>query len=856
MTAAAPSPRLVEWFGTLVELPPAERSARLAELARQDRAFAAELEHLLHHHREAGGFLDEGLSSAVLGSPAAPPQIAGYQVLEELGVGSTGVVYRAQSAVPRREVALKVLRLDHLDSVSVARFEREGQILARLRHPNLARVHAVGVEDCGSHARPWMAMELVAGERFDHASRGAHWSTVVGRLADVADALEDVHRLGIVHRDLKPANLMVDHGGRAVVLDFGLAAMVDREERQSPLLTRDGQVLGTLAYMAPEQAAGLAAEIGPAADVYSLGAVLYEVLTGVLPVDVRSLSTSQALVAVEAGRIRPLRRLRPDLPRDLESVLAKALSRDVHQRYASGGELSQDLRRLLGHRPVRARRTSVLYRARLLVRRHRGVSLAVAAVILSLALALTVSQGALRETQAANFAASHTADLLLARDLEGRAEVLWPAEPQLLAALEAWIAEAEDLERRLGDLLPGVPSGRAQGSLGRRPYRRPEQVVADLFDPSRSHGGLADVRRRRDRAAAVDRVTLAEAQPLWRETLAAIAAEPIYRGLRIAPQSGLWPLGRDPHSGLQDFALWSGPGEVPVRDGATGALAFDSRSTVILTLLPGGWCRPGRQRDDATQPNYDADTRGPWESLGAEFQLDLDPFLISKYEITQGQWVRAMGFNPSHWQAGEWEYGADFEYDERQPVETLTVGQAEEFALRLGLELPTALQHEYATRGGTVTPTWFPWEDLERGVEVSTNLVDGFSYTNERGRAQHWPATGFLAPTGCLRPNPFGLYDMAGNAGEWCREVYWVERETANIDRRDGDWIRQRTDPFGNHFPVRGGGIEGGLNRHLHSGLRRDASEYTTSPLVGFRTMRRIHGSWTRDTKVLPPAVH
>jgi serine/threonine-protein kinase len=303
---------------------------------------------------------------ACRGSPAAPagvlPQVPGYEVLGEVGRGGMGVVYKARQREPQRLVALKMLRQAAAADGELVRFRGEARALAALRHPHVVQVFEVGQ----AAGQPYFSLEYLedgslAG-RLDGTPLPAR---AAARLAELlAGAVQAAHQAGIVHRDLKPANVLLARSGRpeAVALggggvayepkvaDFGLAKWLDPA---GSLTSSSGAVLGTPNYMAPEQAQGKGKEAGPAADIYALGAILYELLTGRPPF--RGETALDTLAQVVYQDPVPPARLNPKVPRDLQTVCLKCLEKQPARRYASAQELADDLRRFLAHEPIRAR---------------------------------------------------------------------------------------------------------------------------------------------------------------------------------------------------------------------------------------------------------------------------------------------------------------------------------------------------------------------------------------------------------------------------------------------------------------------------------------------------------------------
>jgi serine/threonine protein kinase len=274
------------------------------------------------------------------------PAIPGYEILAELGRGGMGVVYRARQVSMNRFVALKMLRDGALASRQQRdRFRIEAEAAARMRHPNLVQIY-----DVGEHGgRPYFAMELVEGGSLDkHIGGRAQPAPQAAELVrTLALAVQHAHERKIVHRDLKPANILLPSPAIPKITDFGLAKRLDSD---STAWTQDGAVLGTANYMAPEQAAGRVRDIGPAVDVYALGGILYELLTGRPPF--AGDSWEQTVQQVLHDEPTPPARLRSEVPRDLETVCLKCLEKEPNRRYASAAELAEDLGRFLEGRPV------------------------------------------------------------------------------------------------------------------------------------------------------------------------------------------------------------------------------------------------------------------------------------------------------------------------------------------------------------------------------------------------------------------------------------------------------------------------------------------------------------------------
>jgi tetratricopeptide (TPR) repeat protein len=308
-----------------------------------------------------GGSADEILRE--LAPPGAPDEVGRfgpYGILRELGSGGMGMVFAARQQRPRRVVALKMILAGRVGGQRLARFRGETEIVARLQHPNIVPIHEVG-EHAG---RPYFTMEYADGGSL--AQKLAAAPLPPGAAAELTEvlarAVHFAHEQGVVHRDLKPSNVLLTAGGVPKVADFGLAKQLDADpDGITPgYRTESGALLGTPAYMAPEQASGDPKAVGRAADIYALGAILYECLTGRPPF--KAAGVLETLEQVRSREPVPPSRLQPGVPRDLQTVCLKCLEKDPARRYASGLDLADDLRRFLEGRPVLARPASPVRR--------------------------------------------------------------------------------------------------------------------------------------------------------------------------------------------------------------------------------------------------------------------------------------------------------------------------------------------------------------------------------------------------------------------------------------------------------------------------------------------------------------
>ena len=277
------------------------------------------------------------------------PNLPEYEILAVLGHGGMGIVYKARHRSLNRLVALKMIRAGSLAKPEdLARFRVEAEAVAKLRHPNIIQIYDIGEHD----GLPFVALELLeAGSLHDMLGgtpqTGERSAAIV---ATLARAVQAAHEAGIIHRDLKPSNVLFASEDTPKVTDFGLAKRLEESGQ-----TQTGQVLGSPSYIPPEQAQGRSKEVGPTADVYALGAILYETLTGRPPF--KGTTPVDTVMQVLHDEPVPPSRLSPQVPRDLETICLKCLAKEPHRRYPTARALAEDLDRYLANQPIRARRT-------------------------------------------------------------------------------------------------------------------------------------------------------------------------------------------------------------------------------------------------------------------------------------------------------------------------------------------------------------------------------------------------------------------------------------------------------------------------------------------------------------------
>jgi formylglycine-generating enzyme required for sulfatase activity/tRNA A-37 threonylcarbamoyl transferase component Bud32 len=843
-----------------------------------------------------------------------------YQIQGEFARGGMGAILKVWDQDLRRTLAMKVVlgkaeseqkgSTPAIDEKSLGRFLEEAQITGQLDHPGIVPVYELGMDTDG---QVFFTMRLVKGRDLKHifdlvrdGREGWTQTRALTVLLKVCEAMAYAHSKGVIHRDLKPANIMVGRFGEVYVMDWGLAKVLGREDTRdlrikapettgslhtegreereqnpdTPLVTMDGAVVGTPAYMPPEQARGDVEKLDRRSDVYALGAMLYHLLTGQMPYVVPGMETTPHAIWrwVLEGRPQPIGEMTRSVSAELTAVCEKAMSRESRGRYEDMSELADDLAAYLDGRVVRAHRTGAIAELGKWVSRNRALAaVGIAFILLAFsglgavgyveaqgrkaanaqrlvaeenarkavaAAEETRQQEAIARQERANAVRlSSLSDRTRAMELRSEAEKLWPAHPENIAELRAWIERAGEVAarkevhkkeyERIGKL--AIVSPEAGGEWWE--FEDPElqwrhgQLMGLTYEIAGLERTIEHVERRLQFALGVEELTITgeNASRRWAEACASIRNEtesPAYRGLRIEPQLGLLPIGRDSRSGLWEFCHPQ-TGDVPDLDAASGDLVLTEKTSLIFVLVPSGTFQMGAQKGNPSEPNYHP--MAGWGEAPVH-AVQLDAFFLSKYEMTWAQWmVGSEGVNPSP---------VVFEEDLGvQPASYVSWTESHDATTRLGLVLPTEAQWEYAARAGTNT-AWWTGDRIETLIGAANLVGPGAAHIGDTSPGvSDW--AGFddghehQSAVGRLAPNPFGLHDVHGNALEWCHDYYGDY--TAGV--ADGDGLRLgRT---GGARVARGG------SHNDSAKSARSSNRYSLQPgfkvhYLGLRPARRV----------------
>jgi formylglycine-generating enzyme required for sulfatase activity len=789
--------RVLELFQAALELPESERDAFVRGRAATDVELAEEVLRMLRV-----GTLDPDFLQPATRLEGPPRQLGDFELLEELGRGGMGIVYRARQVSLDREVAVKVLPPSLvLGERQVDRFRREARAIGRLHHPGIVQILMVGREGDTNY----FAMELVSGRDLGlelkrlraergHAdtqgsrlpsSHSADYLRTVARLmVEAADALHHAHEHGVVHRDVKPSNLLLDANGVLKVVDFGLARDASLES-----LSRSGDFVGTPYYMSPEQVRARRHLVDHRTDVYSLGVVLYELLTLQRPFEGRSSQEiMDKIIAREAERVR---KLNPRVSRDMATICETAMSKDLARRYSNAAALRDDLKRFLDHAAIQARPIGPVTRLAQAGRHHRW-RLAAAAVVLA-ALFIGSQWRIWRQRQALLGNSEQAIEGLLR---EGPLSELLP--DQLIALREHLRIVTEDT------------------GLGRRFEGLREELDSLRIDLRER--GLTAMQRARDRTQPEGVREQSQLEGLQILMHAALVFPEDAELQRLAAVENTYPrlsvrvpgegAGRPPaRVYLREIDPWTsgvgerrelGPAPIEGRPVLPGyyrvVVVFDdarfrevfvqagpATMDVVLDVRPGpaeAEATEGMVRLDAvryTFANFDSEPSYQGRSV------DIAAFWLDATEVSNADYARFLGATghpePIFWMRGGGLDGVVARYPEL-PVIGVSWNDAQAYASWAGKRLPTSAEWHYAA-GGLENRAW-PWSadpqsELRGNVHVPIEAVFSDEST--------WTAYITHARAVDSSPEastPEGIFNIYGNVDEWSESpaISLMERAT------------------------------------------------------------------------------
>lgn len=765
--------RAARLVASALKLPPAERRRHVFEAAAGDWSLYS---HVIQVIESA-----IGSTASSKHSPEAKEVNLGESSFESLRLvnqGARSVVYEARQVAPMlRDVLLRVVDAQERDEG----LEFEAAALASLNHDAVARVYEAGVDE---NQRLVMVMESVTGQPITRycQRRKLKLEDRLRLFRSVCQGVGHAHQHRVYHRHLDAKKVLVSEDARG-----GFPKII-------------GFAIGEHGHRGAKLPAGAPPSNSPATealrdDIQSLGFLLEELLE----------DRSQSV------------------PLPLKWILRRAQDPESPEAYTSAFEFAADLTRFLRREPLSGKDVSRTARLIDFFSRNRNTTLLAGAVFGTVGLALLVSSVVIQRQQSASRLVQNQSehilrlsDTVLLEECQRELKALGPPLPRELPAIEAWLTKAHALAERLPDhraelaaMRQGENSFASESEAESQFYEEALATLVaelDLMIADNPHQGtIASIENRARLARNIERLSVLEHETVWSQAIESIAdprQSPLYGGLVIKPQMGLVPLGQNADSGLWEF--WHVPtGETPRRDG-NGELVLGPETGVVLALLPGdtfwmGAHYPTGRPGAGSRPNESPSHR-----------ISLDPFFIAIHELTQAQWMRITGKNPSKNKPEN-----PFVGDLRLPVAQITWHETERALKAVALEIPTEAQWEYAARGGTQTMWWCgeDWSCLE-GAENIADLSGSRFGQPPSWRPVPWDdGLPFASPVATLRANGFGLYDVAGNVMEWTRDGFVSFEQPANM----GTGLRATEGPV---RVVRGGGTS--IN---HSGARSSSRQ-------------------------------
>ena len=759
-------------------------------------------------------------------------QVGPYRLLEELGRGAQAVVHLAEDTRSGKKVALKVLPLHRTQVQSrLQRFRREAELLGRVDHAGVCTVEEAG----RSGDTLYLAMSYVPGQTLaariaEAAQKGRRQAlelpgrdnaepsflAIVRFFEVAARALHASHEQGLIHRDIKPSNIMVGEQGEPVVLDFGLAREIDDLD----VLTLSGDLIGTPAYMSPEQLAAQRIRLDPRTDVYSLGATLYEALTLRRPFDAPTMDRLFSdILMVDPPMVN---KVVLDLPADLGVVVATCLEKDRNRRYQTALDLAEDLRRVRQSEQVRARRPGAAALLWRWCQRHPLAASFWGTVLVAMGVVVWLN-AQLRAEQSRFQSVAGVMTLRRAQEAE---EALYPAWPETVPAMRRWLMEwVEPLAARRNELvaeLQELPAGplvvademsTVELDVEKFVVETKATLVEDidgfLHDPQIGPDG---VRERIAWAQQVEDLSIRRHQQAWDACRQSVRESELYGGLDLPEQLGLVPIGTNPQ-GLWEFAHLrsaADPEQLPARDPESGCVAVEDGTGIVFVLIPAG-------RIDAQ---------------------DVGAFFLGAHELTKGQWGRMTGSDDVGYykrgstyrimegaiylredlqveEAEESRVSSELEIGSTHPVENQTWLRSATALREHGLRMPSVAEWRYAGLAGSDGP-WHTGDDETQLVRYANlaGRIDGGSAGDQDGL----DVFALLAPVGSFESNDWGLFDVHGNVWEWCSDLVLRRSSESPEDHRSIRGGSHKTPP---NFSRQDGEVYDEItNRGLEVGLR------------------------------------
>ncbi len=755
-----------------------------------------------------------------------------YEVLEQLGHGGMGAIYKARQLQPERNVVLKLMLHGRFASEKYhVRFEREAQAIARLKHPNIVSVYEFGEVN----GQPYFTMEYVEGANVKRyvERHGLDKREICGLMLKIARAVAYAHQRGVIHRDIKPSNILVDGTGNPQLLDFGLAQLAGEYGEEQDPMTEAGEVMGTPSYMSPEQTLGRPDEIDIRSDVYSLGVLFYELLTSTLPYRVDRTRPLESLRIIRQFAPRRPSEVVESVDSDMDAIVMKCLEKERDLRYQSAVELAEDIGRYLRGQPVEARPSTSFYHLRKLVWRHRSLFLpiAVGALVILLVTTFTILSLA-RQSQQARERASEAreqkeqlVDFVLKLGAvrggvenllaQGRWEDAWRAarfaEEQLPpeAGLDqfsrrvrdriaaATCGEAGQVRKLIEQLRFREASGRLRElrnlaeTVGLPELAEESKALGDQFDDACWQSVFKYIERNGGSVRALKQF-LSECP----NSAHAAEARSLLQELLIGIRFSDWPF--DPQEAVRRREVTAKVLGIPARR----QLQLDGETALELVLIPAGEFVMGAPEDGQ---DYAADQK-PAHRVRIS-----SPFYMTSTEVTQRQFEAVTG------RRAELPDGAAEPGGQGMPA-CVSWEDASMFCSELSLRrhvivrLPAEAEWEYACRAGS------------RGVlghfgSTQALLAHAWCRANSDGRP-HAVAQ--------KQPNAWGLHDVHGNVLEWCRD--WYEGRyyySSPLDDPQG--------PDSGTCRVLRGGSWADKPQELHAAFRKAYPPESRRPTYGFR---------------------